>query len=291
MGIRIKKDENGSALVLVMFLVLLLTILGLGVLSATIGGATRSETRENDVQSLHLAQKGLSEATAYIQSQLTGLQLENLDPEQLETILRNLDNNKSSLKVSTELESTSSGTVEGIDFLGKKIEKQSIQYTINISSSAMVNGVKRKLQQQIIIDSYPDFLKYAFGSEQTLTLNGAPLLQGNIYAGQRLVVTNTPEYIYKNQFYDDHTINEFPTVAMGSDTNALGEVHVQSMNSIEYEKNRTAAEHLPQDENNRNQVLAEILHITPDKIKIKEQKSSSRLMWKSRSWTSCHRVC
>ncbi|WP_342563291.1 hypothetical protein NST84_28050 [Paenibacillus sp. FSL R7-0345] len=272
MGIRIKKDENGSALVLVMFLVLLLTILGLGVLSATIGGATRSETRENDVQSLHLAQKGLSEATAYIQSQLTGLQLENLDPEQLETILRNLDNNKSSLKVSTELESTSSGTVEGIDFLGKKIEKQSIQYTINISSSAMVNGVKRKLQQQIIIDSYPDFLKYAFGSEQTLTLNGAPLLQGNIYAGQRLVVTNTPEYIYKNQFYDDHTINEFPTVAMGSDTNALGEVHVQSMNSIEYEKNRTAAEHLPQDENNRNQVLAEILHITPDKIKIKEQK-------------------
>lgn len=272
MGIRIKKDENGSALVLVMFLVLLLTILGLGVLSATIGGAARSETRENDVQSLHLAQKGLSEATAYIQSQLTGLQLENLDPKQLETILSTLNNNKSSLKVSTELESTSSGAVEGIDFVGKKIDTQSIKYTINVTSSAMVNGVKRKLRQQIVIDSYPDFLKYAFGSEQTLTLNGAPLLQGNIYAGDKLVVTNTPEYIYKNQFYDDHTINDFPTVTMGSDANALGEVHVQSMDSIEYEKNRTAAAHLPQRESDRDKVLAEILHITPDKIKIKEQK-------------------
>ncbi|MBY0009482.1 hypothetical protein [Paenibacillus typhae] len=272
MGIRIKKDENGSALVLVMFLVLLLTILGLGVLSATIGGAARSETRENDVQSLHLAQKGLSEATAYIQSQLTGLQLENLDPKQLETILSTLNNNKSSLKVSTELESASSGAVEGIDFVGKKIDTQSIKYTINVTSSAMVNGVKRKLRQQIVIDSYPDFLKYAFGSEQTLTLNGAPLLQGNIYAGDKLVVTNTPEYIYKNQFYDDHTINDFPTVTMGSDANALGEVHVQSMDSIEYEKNRTAAAHLPQRESDRDKVLAEILHITPDKIKIKEQK-------------------
>ncbi|MDF9840165.1 MULTISPECIES: hypothetical protein [unclassified Paenibacillus] len=272
MGIRIKKDENGSALVLVMFLVLLLTILGLGVLSATIGGAARSETRENDVQSLHLAQKGLSEATAYIQSQLTGLQLENLDPKQLETILSTLNNNKSSLKVSTELESTSSGAVEGIDFVGKKIDTQSIKYTINVTSSAMVNGVKRKLRQQIVIDSYPDFLKYAFGSEQTLTLNGAPLLQGNIYAGDKLVVTNTPEYIYKKQFYDDHTINDFPTVTMGSDTNALGEVHVQSMDSIEYEENRTAAAHLPQNESERKRVLAQILHITPDKIKIKEQK-------------------
>ncbi|CAM4278689.1 hypothetical protein [Paenibacillus typhae] len=272
MGIRIKKDENGSALVLVMFLVLLLTILGLGVLSATIGGAARSETRENDVQSLHLAQKGLSEATAYIQSQLTGLQLENLDPKQLETILSTLNNNKSSLKVSTELESTSSGAVEGIDFVGKEIDTQSIKYTINVTSSAMVNGVKRKLRQQIVIDSYPDFLKYAFGSEQTLTLNGAPLLQGNIYAGDKLVVTNTPEYIYKNQFYDDHTINDFPTVTMGSDANALGEVHVQSMDSIEYEKNRTATAHLPQRESDRDKVLAEILHITPDKIKIKEQK-------------------
>lgn len=53
------KSEQGSALVLVMFIVLLLTILGLAVLGATIGGAQRSETRESDVQSLHLAQKDL----------------------------------------------------------------------------------------------------------------------------------------------------------------------------------------------------------------------------------------
>lgn len=53
-----KNNERGSALVLVMFVALLLTILGVAVLGATMGGAQRTETRENDVQSLHLAQRG-----------------------------------------------------------------------------------------------------------------------------------------------------------------------------------------------------------------------------------------
>lgn len=64
------RSERGSALVLVMFIVLLLTILGVTVLSATIGGARRAETRENDVQSLHLAQKSIDEAIAYITANL-----------------------------------------------------------------------------------------------------------------------------------------------------------------------------------------------------------------------------
>lgn len=64
------KEERGSALVLVMFIVLILTILGLSVLSATVGGAQRTETRKNDVQSLHLAEKTLDEAVAYITSSL-----------------------------------------------------------------------------------------------------------------------------------------------------------------------------------------------------------------------------
>lgn len=83
------KHEEGSALVLVMFLVLMLTILGLAVMGATIGGAQITETRESDVQSLHLAQKGLDEATAYIQSQLKDV--EDIDPDTLEGIFSSLD--------------------------------------------------------------------------------------------------------------------------------------------------------------------------------------------------------
>lgn len=64
------REERGSALVLVMFIVLLLTILGLSVLTAAVGGAQRTETRKNDVQSLHLAEKTLDEAVAYITARL-----------------------------------------------------------------------------------------------------------------------------------------------------------------------------------------------------------------------------
>ncbi|WP_340026118.1 hypothetical protein MHI24_13620 [Paenibacillus sp. FSL K6-1096] len=284
-------SERGSALVLVMFIVLLLTILGTAVLSATIGGAQRSEIRENDVQSLHLAQKGLNEAAAYIQSELRGLQLEDIDPYSLGVILAKLDQNKSSLKVATELQSASRGEVDGIKYdesKDKKITKQSIQYTINITSKAVVNGVERTLRQQVIIDSYPDFLKYVFGSEQTLRLNGAPVLKGNVYAGERLLVTNTPWYTYLRHRYPEVT-HDFPEITGNADGSAPGEVHVQGMDSIKYKENFQPKESilsedqedemtsLPEEENSRNDVLNKILHVNSANVKIKEKNKFVRI--------------
>lgn len=265
------QDEHGSALVMVMFVLLLLTILGVAVLSATVGGAQRTETRENDVQSLHLAQKGLNEAVAYIQSELQGLKLEDVDPQKLDTILSELDENKTSLKVTTELQTTTR-SVEGIELVDKKQGEQSIQYIINVYANAVVNGVQRKLSQQIIIDSYPDFLKYVFGSEQTLTLNGTPVLKGNVYAGTKLLVTNTANYSYGGQWHTQNTIN-YPYIKSNDGGTALGEVHVQSLDSIKYIRNGGAAEQsLPQGEADRGLLLQEILHINSSQIKIKEQK-------------------
>lgn len=279
------QSERGSALVLVMFIILLLTILGTAVLSATIGGAQRSEIRESDVQSLHLAQKGLNEAAAYIQSELRGLQLEDIDPYSLGVILARLDKNKSSLKVATELQSASKGSVDGIqydDTKDKKIRKQSIQYTINITSKAVVNGVERTLRQQVIIDSYPDFLKYVFGSEKTLRLNGAPVLKGNVYAGEKLLVTNTPWYTYLRKRYPEVTV-DFPTVMSNADGSAPGEVHIQAKDSIKYKENFQPKESilsedqeeqmasLPEDESTENEVLNKILHVNSANVKVKEK--------------------
>lgn len=276
------ESERGSALVLVMFVVLLLTILGLAVLGATVGGATRSETRENDVQSLHLAQKGLNEAAAYIQSELQGLKLEDIDPQSLGDILGKLDDNKSSLKVATELQSTSSGSVDGIEYddtKNKQVGKQSIQYTITISSKAVVNGVERTLRQQVIIDSYPDFLKYVFGTQQTLRLNGSPILKGNVYAGEKLLVTNTPWYTYLGRRYPEVTL-DFPKVTSNTEGKAPGEIHVQSMSSIKYkesiqpgtsEDQESDMTSLPETETARNDILNKILHVNSANIKIKEK--------------------
>ncbi|SEU14647.1 hypothetical protein [Paenibacillus sp. NFR01] len=266
------RSEHGSALVLVMFVVLLLTILGLAVLSATIGGAQRTETRESDVQSLHLAQKGLNEAAAYIQSQFEGIK--DINPDKVEDILASIG--KQNLNVTTELRAVSSsatGEIQDIRYSGKTVTSSSRKYYIDVTTWANVNGVRRKLQQRITLDSYPDFLKYAFGSEQTLRLNGSPVLQGNIYAGDQLLVTNTAEYTYKGQQYSNlGSGNWFPTVRSNDAGTAPGEVHVQSADSIRYADTRMDAR-LDADFNVLTQAdYSKVLHITPDKLKIKEKK-------------------
>ncbi|NQX47218.1 hypothetical protein HQN87_17945 [Paenibacillus tritici] len=255
-----------------MFIVLLLTILGMGVLSATVGGAVRTETRENDVQSLHLAQKGLDESTAYIQARLA--KITDINPDKLEDVLSGLD--KKGLNVSTELGMGSSGMIDYIEYKDKSIGEQTRQYYIDVEASALVNGVQRTLQQRITIDTYPDFLKYAFGSEQNVYLNGAPLLKGNIYAGDKLIVSNRAEYKYLG----DSGLKKptmFPQIQPnGIDPANLGEVYVQSLNNIEYhvfEPSGNGGESkILADSPDMKQTVKDIMGISLDKVKIKEQK-------------------
>lgn len=267
-------NERGSALVLVMFVALLLTILGLAVLGATMGGAQRTETRENDVQSLHLAQKGLDEAVAYIQTKLDGRT--DIDPDHMEDEIESIvDEIKSKIVgvsngVSTEL-SGASGTIKSIAY--EKQIKEKNKYYINLVAEATVNGVKRQLKQKIVIDTYPDFLKYAFGSEAILTLNGAPAIHGNIYAGKELHISDTAVYKYKG-IVPPGKKTEYPRVendpTSSVPTAPLPEVHVQSLGSIKYSGNGVINTAVNKD--NASSVLSNILGITKEQVLIKPQK-------------------
>lgn len=266
------RSEDGSALVLVMFIVLLLTILGMGVLSATVGGAVRTETRENDVQSLHLAQKGLDEATAYIQARLA--KMTDINPDKLENVLSGLD--KEGLNVSTELGTGSSGTIDYIEYKDKNLNGQMRQYYIDVEASALVNGVQRTLQQRITVDSYPDFLKYAFGSERDVIINGAPVLKGNIYAGNKLIVSNRADYTYLGD-PSLKKVTMFPQVLPnGADAANSGEVFVQSLKNIEYhvydESGNGGDAKILADSSDMGQTVKNILGTDLEKINIKDQK-------------------
>ncbi|KAA1186876.1 hypothetical protein [Paenibacillus sp. B2(2019)] len=230
------KEERGSALVLVMFIVLILTILGLSVLSATVGGAQRTETRKNDVQSLHLAEKTLDEAVAYITSSLNKKIESNVDMSQedldqaikkfLETLPTTLpDTLSAGLKASTGL-ANASGKINGVTYPKEATigNGQLVRYIVTIKSEAEVNGVKRNLKQRVFIDTFPDFLKYTIGSEKNLTINGAPLIIGNIYAGDTLIISDKAEYIYRK--------NGGSIVSRPFELD--GEAHVQSLDKLIY---------------------------------------------------------
>ncbi|CAH1054216.1 hypothetical protein [Paenibacillus pseudetheri] len=269
-----RNNERGSALVLVMFVALLLTILGLAVLGATMGGAQRTETRENDVQSLHLAQKGLDEAVAYIQTKLDGRT--DIDPDHMEDEIKGIVD-----EVTTKIVGVNNGVstgLSGADGTIKSItyEKQDKQkYYVNIEAQATVNGVKRQLRQKIVIDTYPDFLKYAFGSEKVLTLNGAPGLHGNIYAGEQLNISDTAVYTYKG-VKDLKEKTQYPKVELlkepvsPASTEPLPEVHVQSLESIKYSGNGII--NAAVNKNNASIILPNILGVNKEQVFINPQK-------------------
>ncbi|MCL6601847.1 MAG: hypothetical protein K6T94_03150 [Paenibacillus sp.] len=228
--------EQGSALVLVMFLVLLLTILGLAVLSAAVGGAQRTETRKNDVQSLHLAEKSLDEGVAYITANLNKVVEGSVDMSQeqlqnaIKAYLQKLNENGNGLPTTTEL--TQAGSSVKADFTAEKPN----QYQVTLTSDAQVNGVQRKLKQILYIDTFPDFLNYTLGSEGDLMINGSPWISGNIYSGGTLKLDKKVQYMYQG-ISKDFTSQSFQLVD--------GEAHVQSLEQLSYnywDRPKTAAE-------------------------------------------------
>ncbi|MGN7762023.1 hypothetical protein [Paenibacillus sp. 22594] len=230
--------EQGSALVLVMFIVLLLTILGMGVLSAAVGGAQRTETRKNDVQSLHLAEKTLDEAVAYITAGLNdeinkGVDVSQADLDiKINSFLQNLPAGPNGFLTSTDLLQADGekavGKITSVhsERMGTGQAGQTVSYRLTLNAEAEVNGVKHTLSQTVVIDTSPDFLKYTLGSEKNLTINGAPYIQGNIYAGDTLTISDTAQYSYKNI---DHTFTSQPF-------ELTGEAHVQSLRKLVYKE-------------------------------------------------------
>lgn len=265
------KQEQGSALVMVMFVVLILTVLGLAVLSATVGGAKRTETRENDVQSLHLAQKSLDETVAYITAQLD--QKQNIDPVSLNTDILNITQQiqnqiNAGVKTSTDLQVSGAGQSQSklMSIVYKGPEKgatsQLTRYALTLTAQANVNGVIRTLAQEVNIDTFPEFLSYALGSEHNLILNGAPNIIGNIYAGDGLMTSHTARYTYKATSHTKAT--QYPHLN--------GDAYVQSLEAIQEEKVSNQYTPINMDPTLANDSLGRVLGISLEQVNIKNKK-------------------
>ncbi|MEF3354186.1 hypothetical protein PV403_13510 [Paenibacillus sp. GYB006] len=234
MVVKASSAEHGSALVLVMFIALLLTILGAAVLSAAVGGAQRAETRENDVQSLHLAEKTLEEVIAGMTSNLQSIVTKSINGTQKELehevdlYLSGLEKGSyKDLITSTEL-TNATGKLLQLDYKKISYQQQAATYNVTLTVEAEVNGVQRELTQEVIFDTYPDFLKYTLGSESDLTINGSPYIQGNIYAGNKLRIGDKAEYYYQSE--NVHTLFSSPL-------QLDGEAHIQSLRQVLYTLN------------------------------------------------------
>ncbi|NMO96660.1 hypothetical protein [Paenibacillus lemnae] len=263
-GIFIFSHEQGSALVLVMFIALLFTLLGVTVLSAAVGGAQRAETRKFDVQTLHLAEKTLEKTVATMTAKLEEKVMESRDfgrqelDNRIDAYLAALKNNPDELlPVNTNL-SEADGRILDVDYDRVMENGQLVNYKVMLTAEAEVNGVQRELEQEIVFDTFPDFLKYTLGSEGNVYLNGSPQITGNIYAGNKLYIQDMAEYRYQAS----------ERIMRSEPFELTGEAHVQSLDGVIYTQNGQSETAGKLDEQQRSWNNM----IPLNRIKIKNQK-------------------
>lgn len=263
------KEEQGSALLIVLFMILIFTMLGLAVLSASIGGAVRSETKQKDVQSLHLAEKALNEAVARIKATLDGR--EDFNPDALKAELTSMFPAIESNTVETEFSNEPVTNAE--------LTEENGAPQIQITVTANIDGVVRKLEQLVGINAFPDVLNYAAGSEGNLILNGSPyFLGGDLYAGDKLQIKNQAEYIYNSE---DGAIS---TALTGKYSYLEGKAFVQSLDNFVYcdaSKNPICASNQYSSINSTDDkgitTIPTVLGVQKDRVELKSQEDFVQL--------------
>ncbi|MDQ0156133.1 hypothetical protein [Robertmurraya andreesenii] len=213
------KNERGSTLLVVMLMMLVFTILGLSIISTSIGGAKRTEVREEQITDDLESIRTLGEAVAYIK-------------KTIET-----DFNKDNPDMSVSEYST--------NIIEQKIIKNPYDYKIQNISNNPEYEIKQnedftrvllvtsgKYKQIVYITGMPSFLKYAVGSRGILTLNGSTYIEkGNIYANEKLVLSNQAKYIYAGSNLVEDTF--FPSVSAGENNQIDSHLFIEN-EEIEY---------------------------------------------------------
>lgn len=176
-----KNNERGSTLLVVLLMVLVFSILGLSILSTSIGGAKRTEFREEQVQTDLEDIRTLNEAVAYIKELIE----QKYDPEMSNNQYKNLIE-----------QITNNPYGYNIDDLSETEEYRN-KININQDFTRVLHVDSGKYSQLVYITGIPSFLKYAAGSRGILTLNGSTFFEeGNIYAKEMLRVSNKAKYIF-----------------------------------------------------------------------------------------------
>ncbi|KAA9023144.1 hypothetical protein [Niallia endozanthoxylica] len=191
------KNERGSTLVVVMLMLMVFTVLGLAIISTSIGGAKRTEIREEQVTNDLDAIRHLNEAVAYIK--------ETINQE------FNIKNPDMSIRAYQNLIQD--------DIIDNKYQYQianisNTYETINESEdfTRVLQVTSGNYTQKVYITGMPSFLKYAVGSRGTLTLNGSTYVEeGNIYASDKIIIANEAKYIFNGDDLVEKTT--FPSVA------------------------------------------------------------------------------
>lgn len=192
------KNESGYTLLTVMLIVLVFTTLGAVLLTVTIGGAQRTELRENTIVEDSDAIRAIEQGTAILKNQIHNNKFSSPgslyqgELDQVITALRSEDLNIVITDLSAEYD----------------IE---LDHDYTRVYEIRSNGYHDDYAKLVYITAMPSFLKYAAGARDELSLHGGMYIDGDIYANNQLNISNEAKYIYQSNL---NTVkNDFPTVS------------------------------------------------------------------------------
>ncbi|MFE8703433.1 hypothetical protein ACFYKX_22990 [Cytobacillus sp. FJAT-54145] len=180
------KNERGSSLLVVMLMMLIFTILGLSILSASIGGAKRTAIREDEVVDNLDAIKLVNEGVAYIKSTINSTYTSSMDITEYNLVINQILNKDADYEIE--------------DISATYNIEMDVDYTRVFNVSAIYDSSSgKKYTQRVYVTAMPSFLRYALGSRKSLTMNGSVNIKnGSIYANEALYLSDEARYIFNN---------------------------------------------------------------------------------------------
>lgn len=225
------KSEKGYSLILTLVVFLILSVLGIFILSLSFNGAKQTETKEEQTQAFYLAKKGMDYFYSDFSSQLGGLENSEIDvfDSKVKEFMKPYDKTLGNKKVFTN-EKGHEYTVEIIDYEEIRVNNESIQDKITVQSTGKVNEKTKTLTHTYELGAkrLPDQLKYAVGAKDdncglyevkdgskkcnngNIFIHGPASIVGDMYVGGDLITTNQSQHQKGDTSYWPYT--DYPSI-------------------------------------------------------------------------------
>lgn len=214
------RNNDGYALLLTVFVIILFGVLAVSLMSVVISGSQKNVIRENVTQASELSEKGIEHITNQIQSELEGIIPEQgIGRGDFLTELNNTLNKYLCTQVDGSLTNfdreNRTGDYEVCIESIEDIDGDELRKKVTFLSTGIVDGKEQLLRTTTLIGAsdVPDALNYAIGSHRTCTgndcldgegnlfLHGGITVQGDIKVDGNLITTNRGHAIISSKHY------------------------------------------------------------------------------------------
>jgi hypothetical protein len=183
------RNQNGSALLLVLLIVVIFSVLGLSLISSTVNGSIRNEVREADTLATYQAEKGLEHFQNHLEKYLASVkEIPDLTPEMAKDAINQFIN-----EYNTEEQFIQSQGLASVR-ITNTTQLDPFTYQIDVLSTGIDSNRNKEKEvtytYTIQIINAPDQLKYAVGSTGDMFLHGSVSIIGDMHVSRHLFTTD-----------------------------------------------------------------------------------------------------